>query len=203
MTRKVLLFIVSALFVLSAASCMKDNDYKPLTKEEKAYCFQQVGGSHIGKLLYSAVNPKNPMDNIDTLDVSWNIKNDSTLVIDYVPVKIFAEKISDKSLKEAVSAQNDVMLECRIGFQTTSPVQFLVNPKVITYDNLTYDGVAHKVQIYFYANYSGSYGAYNPAKNIHMVQIVEAAVYVDEKLINQLSEDAPFLLYSGSLNDTK
>lgn len=203
MTRKVFLFIVSAIFALSAASCMKDNDYKPLTKQEKAYCLNLVGGVHKGYLFYEAVNPDNPMDNVDTLNVSWNIKNDSTLIVDYVPVKIFADKISKSSLKEAVSAQDDVMLECKIGFQSTSPVQYLVNPKVITYDNLTYDGVSHKVQIYFYANYSGSFGAYNESKNAHTIQIVEAAVYVDDKLDNMLGEAVPFLLYSGPNTNDK
>ena len=190
---KVLSMMFGCVAALCAtfSSCTSDDGPKSLTKEEVQTAFLAVKGTHTGKIIYEAKNKDNVNDNADTLNISWEIATDSTLVVNNFPMKVIANYIADTDLKEAVSNMPDQNLECRIGFYKVSPAGFLINPKTPT-ASLTYGGKMRKYQLAFYVNSPFSFGAIN-SKNQLVMQVVAAAIYLDGKQTRHLSDKKPFV----------
>ena len=192
---KKLKFVTMACCVaaMGLTSCMNDNDDsgRELSKEELAYCLNTVKGTYQGDLIYIAKNVKDISDNTDTLKISWNIVNDSTMTIKNFPTRLLAENISDDKLKAALAEAPNQDIDCLIGFINASPVQYLINPKAPSY-NINHDGADHKIQVAFYANSTGSFGSFNQTKKVLYMQIVEGAIYMDGKQTAYLTADTPF-----------
>jgi len=178
---------------MGLTSCMNDNDDsgRELSKEELAYCLNTVKGTYQGDLIYIAKNVKDISDNTDTLKISWNITNDSTMTIKNFPTRLLAENISDDKLKAALAEAPNQDIDCLIGFINASPVQYLINPKAPSF-NINHDGADHKIQVAFYANSTGSFGSFNQTKKVLYMQIVEGAIYMDGKQTAYLTADTPF-----------
>lgn len=187
--------IFSALAALSLASCDdSDSGYKPLTKEEKAECFNHTRGVYKGKLVYVTDSVKNGRNANDTIDVQWSVTTDSTLVIEKMPSRLYATWVTNAGLKKALQEAPAQDLTCRTNYFQTSPVGCWVNPVAPTF-NLTYGGKEHKVQIVFYTNYSNSYAFYKPSTKQMQVQVVQGAIFVDSKQSTDVKSGAAFLLY--------
>lgn len=178
---------------MGLTSCMNDNDDsgRELSKEELAYCLNTVKGTYQGDLIYIAKNVKDISDKTDTLKISWNIVNDSTMTIKNFPTRLLAENISDDKLKAALAEAPNQDIDCLIGFINASPVQYLINPKAPSF-NINHDGKDHKIQVAFYANSTGSFGSFNQTKKVLYMQIVEGAIYMDGKQTAYLTTANPF-----------
>ena len=178
---------------MGLTSCMNDSDDsgRELSKEELAYCLNTVKGTYQGDLIYIAKNVKDISDKTDTLKISWNIVNDSTMTIKNFPTRLLTDNISDEKLKAALAEAPNQDIECRIGFINSSPVQYLINPKAPSY-NINHDGAEHKIQVAFYANSTNSFGSLNQTKKVLYMQIVEGDIYMDGKQTAYLTTANPF-----------
>ena len=182
-----------AAMEVTATGCLDDsNDTRSeMSKEEIAYCLNTVRGSYDGNLIYVSKNVKDVNDNTDTLKISWSIINDSTMTICDFPTRLLAANITNAELKKAIEEAPDQDITCRIGFINSSPVQFLVNP-VSPALKLNFEGAEHKIQPAFYVNSTNSFGTFNQTKKELYMQIVEGAIFMDEKQTSYLTTANPF-----------
>ena len=178
---------------VTATGCLNDNDdtRSEMSKEEVAYCLAAVRGNYDGDLIYLSKNEKDVNDNTDTLKISWSIINDSTMTISNFPTRLLAANITNAELKKAIEEAPDQDITCRIGFINSSPVQFLVNP-VSPVLKLNFEGAEHKIQPAFYVNSTSSFGTVNQTKKVLYMQIVEGAIFMDEKQTSYLTTANPF-----------
>lgn len=190
--------VACCLAAMCLTSCLNDDNdsNNSLTKDQVSQCLNMVKGVHNGQLIYAAKNPHDVKDQTDTLDISWNIKTDSTMTIYNFPTKQLFEHVSESNagadVKEALMALPNQDIECRIGFFRTSPISFVINP-VSPRFNLTLKDGTHKYDVAFYVNTTISRGDYSSADKEMAMQIVEAAIYRDDKLTSYISEGIPFV----------
>jgi len=182
------------------SSCLFDDDdddsNKSLTPTQVSQCFAIVGGDYQGKLLCYVSESAKMAEAIDSLDITWSIPSDTILVIHQFPAKSLANSITYAPLREALVEQPDQTLKCYIGFVSTSPIEFLINPWTLTY-NVTYDGEEHKVQALFYVYSAYSFGSYDATTQELTMKIVEGALYIDGKQSSYLPSDIPIVFKSG------
>ena len=198
-TKTLISTMMGCLAALCLTSCLSDNDdikdtSASLTLADIALCFQAVEGHYTGDLIHSDITSDPTSYASDTIVGTWYIPTDSTLIITNFPSRLLAENISNPDLKEALAAEPDQTINCKIGFVTKDPIQFLVNPAVLTY-NLHYGSSDHKVQVAFLANSGYSFGNYDALKNELSMQIVEGGLYIDGLQSTYLTT-APFQFVS-------
>ena len=185
--------------VAAFSSCLfsddDDDTDKSLTPTQVAQCFATIGGDYQGKLIYYAAGSAKVAEAIDTLDISWSIASDSTLVIHQFPAEAVANGITYAPLREALAEQPGKTLNCYIGFVSASPIEFLINPWTLTY-NVVYEGEEHKVQVLFYVYSAYSFGTYDATTKELMMKIVEGGLYIDGKQSAYLSSDIPIVFKS-------
>ena len=188
------------LTALCVSSCLGDDtsesDSQTLTKAQIAQCFQTVAGNYTGKLYYEAASSDGYTTIVDSLDASWYIPTDSTLIITDLPAKALAEYVSYKPLKTALAEAPNKMVNCKTWYLETSPIEFLVNPYTIEYD-LEFDGKQHKVNVVFYANNTYSFGVYDSGEKSMVVKIIPALIYVDDKQTSYLTS-SQVIFFSSS-----
>ena len=188
------------LTALCVCSCLGDDtsesDSQTLTKAQIAQCFQTVAGNYTGKLYYEATSSDGYTTIVDSLDASWYIPTDSTLIITDLPAKALAEYVSYQPLKAALAEAPNKMVNCKTWYLETSPVEFLVNPYTIEYD-LEFDGKQHKVNVVFYANNTYSFGVYDSGEKSMVVKIIPALIYVDDKQTSYLTS-SQLIFFSSS-----
>ena len=162
---KLLSVLAVCLMAFAFTSCNTGSDnetWTPLTTAEKAKCYMQTSGEHSAKMIYLSDEHKyKENDYQDTVDVDFNIytnitKKDTTLLVKGFPVHVLARYIPEGSntndLKTALKAYTEtVSFESRVDYVKTSPITFLVNPRVLSV-NLEYGGKTHKVDFYCYAS---------------------------------------------------
>ena len=197
-TKQLVSIMFGCLTALCVTSCLgddtSDNNSQTLTKAQIAQCFNTVVGNYTGKLLYEAKSSDGYTKKVDTLNVSWYIPTDSTLMIVDFPAKAVAEYVSYQPLKTALAEAPNKMVNCMTWYLETSPVEFLVNPYTIEYD-LEFDGKQHKVHVVFYANNTYSFGVYDSEEKMMMLKIIPAMLYVDEKPTSYLTS-SQLILFS-------
>lgn len=196
---KLLSLLACAFAALSFTSCLSDDDGSSnsgLTAEQVQLCYQATKGSYYGKMVYKKDPAQSSVSNNDTVSVSWSILTDSTMTIHEVPSKAIASAISNKELQEAIAEQPDKDINCAIAYYSlsngtgasasTQYVTWLVNPLAVTYDNVSYGGATHKVQIVFYINNTYSFGTCNTSTRKSQMQVIMGGVYVDGKYNSSL-----------------
>jgi hypothetical protein len=155
-----------------------------------------VAGNYTGKLYYEAKSSDGYATIVDSLDTSWYIPTDSTLIITDFPAKAVAGFVSYQPLKAALAEAPNKMVNCKTWYLKTSPIELLVNPYTIEYD-LEFDGKQHKVHVVFYANNTYSFGVYDSGSNSMVVKIIPAVIYVDEKQTSYLTS-SQLIFFSNS-----
>jgi hypothetical protein len=113
------------------------------------------------------------------------------------PARLLAHNIDSiskqgKELRAALQAAPDQDIECYIGFVKISPIFWLVNPKAPKYTVKTSDG-EHKIQVAFYSTNTYSSGVYNTSTKEMSMEIIEGAIYKDDKLTSYLNKDTEFV----------
>lgn len=190
--------ILGLAAVASFTSCNDDDDFKTLTKEEKAQCYQTVRGNYSGKLIYTTGDTKGGKNVSDTLEVNWAITTDSTLTIKQVPARVYAVYVSNAELKKALAEAPAQDLVCRTNYVQQSPVGFYLNPVFPTY-TLNYGGADHKVQVAFYTNSNISSAIYDTSTKTMQMQVAEGAIYIDSKQSGDLKNGSAFTLIGKKL----
>lgn len=192
---RIMSLLLGCLAVLSLASCNDDDGYTPMSKEEKAQCYQAVRGLYDGKLVYATGETKNGKTVTDTLGITWRIDTDSTLTVRSFPSRVLAVYVTNSEVKKALEEAPSQDLPCRISFVQRQPVGFLINPAVLTF-NLNYGGADHKVQVEFYNNVNQSYGMLNSTGKQLYLQILEGSLYIDGKRSSDLKNGSAFALFA-------
>lgn len=185
------------LGVTSLTSCLgsnEDNQVK-ITKEEVQLAFARVKGKHTGKLIYPQREVKSATDRTDTLDISWSLTTDSTMVIHNFPAKALAENVTNTDLRKLLLTAPDQDLKCNIGFYSVSPVAFVIQPTRLTYQ-LDDHGVSKKYEVAFYYNIPGSIGVYNEKEGqANMImQIVQAVILEQGQERESFRQGIPLIL---------
>ena len=199
-TKQLVSIMFGCLTALCVTSCLgddtTDNDSQTLTKAQIAQCFQTVAGNYTGYLYYEARSSDGYTTIVDSLEASWYIPTDSTLIFTDFPAKAVAENVSYQPLKEALAEAPNKMVKCKTWYLETSPIEFLVNPYTIEYD-LEFDGKQHKVHVVFYANNTYSFGVYDSGAKNMVVKIIPALIYVDENQTSYLNS-SQLIFFSSS-----
>ena len=199
-TKQLVSIMIGCLTALCVTSCLGDDtsesDSQTLTKAQIAQSFMTVAGNYTGKLYYEAKSSDGYATIVDSLDTSWYIPTDSTLIITDFPAKVVAELVSYQPLKAALAEAPNKMVNCKTWYLKTSPIELLVNPYTIEYD-LEFDGKQHKVHVVFYANNTYSFGVYDSGSNSMVVKIIPAVIYVDEKQTSYLTS-SQLIFFSNS-----
>ena len=199
-TKQLVSIMIGCLTALCVTSCLGDDtsesDSQTLTKAQIAQCYQTIAGSYSGFLYYEAKSSDGYATIVDSLDTSWYIPTDSTLIITDFPAKVVAGFVSYQPLKAALAEAPNKMVNCKTWYLKTSPIELLVNPYTIEYD-LEFDGKQHKVHVVFYANNTYSFGVYDSGSNSMVVKIIPAVIYVDEKQTSYLTS-SQLIFFSNS-----
>ena len=182
---KLLTLFFAAFAALTLTSCLNDDDDNTgLTAEQIQMAYNATRGSHSGKIYYTTGFNKDGKDVKDSANVSWDVTSDTVMYINNVPAKALASVIADNNIRAAVETQGLQRIKCYINYINVSPIQWLVNPVSVSFDNVEYNGAKHKVTIAFYVNSNYSFGqlitSVNP--NIQMMQFIAGALYVDDKI---------------------
>ena len=198
-TKQLISIMFGCLAAMCVTSCLgddtSDSDSQTLTKAQIAQCYQTIAGSYSGFLYYEAKSSDGYTTVVDSLDASWYIPTDSTLIITDFPAKALAEHVSYQPLKAALAEAPNKIVNCKTWYIETSPVEFLVNPYTLEYD-LEFDGKQHKVHVVFYVNNTYSFGVYDSSKNMVM-KIIPAVIYVDEQQTSYLNS-SQLIFFSNS-----
>lgn len=182
---KLLTLFFAAFAALTLTSCLNDDDDNTgLTAEQIQMAYNATRGSHSGKIIYTTGFDKDGKDVRDSANVAWDITSDTVMYINNVPSKVIASVIADDDIRAAVETQGPQRIKCYINYINVSPIQWLVNPVSVSFDNLEYNGAKHKVTIAFYANSNYSFGQLitSVTPNIQMMQFIAGALYVDDKI---------------------
>lgn len=182
---KLLTLFFAAFAALTLTSCLNDDDDNTgLTAEQIQMAYNATRGSHSGKIIYTTGFDKDGKDVKDSANVSWDVTSDTVMYINNVPAKVLASVIADDDIRAAVETLGPQRIKCYINYINVSPIQWLVNPVNVSFDNLEYNGAKHKVTIAFYANSNYSFGQLitSVTPNIQMMQFIAGALYVDDKI---------------------
>lgn len=183
---KLLTLFFAAFAALILTSCLNDDndDNNGLTAEQIQMAYNATKGSHNGKIYYTTGFNKDGKDVKDSANVSWDVTSDTVMYINNVPSKVLASVIADDDIRAAVETQGPQRIKCYINYINVSPIQWLVNPVSVSFDNVEYNGAKHKITIAFYANSNYSFGQLitSVTPNIQMMQFIARALYVDDKI---------------------
>ena len=185
---KLFSMLLGCLAVMALSSCLSEsNDNSDQEKEWKEWmeAFKaEVLASHgsYGGFVYYQPDVKS--EEQDSVAVEWEIVNDSMMVLQRVPTRLFVEKLSEKhaSLKEAVSAVGTVNVPVKIAFNAyyKSPLVFYIYPEPVKL-NVNVDGETKAVVISFYdtETYTQSFGQCMVSTSQSLVRVYPKGITQD------------------------
>lgn len=202
MKRKNLLFLAIAfLATFSLASCLND-DYESRAKlpsaEELKAASKLIQGSYQGKIYQYGLNYRTgKLEKKDSVNSSWEIKDDSTLVIRNFPSRMLAANITDSVLRKTIAALPDQEIKCAIGVYSVKPILFLAAPYTINLGKMTYKGQLHDISLHFRLDPSFTYGGYDTESKTSACRLRGILVYVDGVFEDLATSPlTTFLIYS-------
>jgi len=153
MKRKNLFFLVIAFFAtFSLVSCLND-DYESKAKlpsvEELKAASKLIQGSYQGRIYQYGINDKTgKSEKKDSVNSSWEIKHDTTLVIRNFPSRMLAANVNDSVLRKAIAALPDQEIKCAIiGVFSVKPILFYAAPFSLNLGKMTYKGQLHDISM--------------------------------------------------------
>ena len=175
---------LSVFAMMTMTSCLGDdnNNGKRLPAEQIQTAFNSTKGTHSGNIIYTTGFGDDGKATYEKEPVTWNISSTSEMLINGIPAKALASVIDDNDIRTAVEELGLQSIKCTIGYVNDAPIQWLINPTSVTFDDLEYKGAKHKVTIAFYVNSPYSYGQVSTDKSTsyQVMQIIAGALYVDD-----------------------
>lgn len=173
-------FVLCCMATMSLVSCLNSDDDNSMSDEDYKIYTTLISGYYYGGTMYfyndTITTNTSKVDSVSSL--SAVISTDSTILIQNVPGRVLAKCISNHdALKEAIENAESKTLKARyLLYNNTSSgyLYYYVYPVSVTYDELTYNGNTHKVEIAFYTPTLGVY--YN---NMVDIPFYLAGVYQD------------------------
>ena len=202
MKRKNLLFLAIAfLATFSLASCLND-DYESKAKlpsaEELKAASKLIQGSYQGKIYQYGLNDRTgKSEKKDSVNSSWEIKDDSTLVIRNFPSRMLAANVTDSVLRKAIAALPDQEIKCAITVFSVKPILFYAAPYTINLGKMTYKGQLHDISIHFRFEPTFTYGGYDTESKTSACRLKGVGVFVDGAFDDLATSPlTTFLIYS-------
>lgn len=209
---KILKFIPVVLVCLAVfASCNDDDDYKPLNGAEVGQCLSAMRGNYEGKVVFpvdttKALTRTSPVSANtwinDTLNVSWTVGADTSLVVRNFPVNIIANYVKgNDDLAKALVTAAPQDITTKLTFYQTTPIIFNTTARTLVV-KVNYGGKDHDVKIGFYANDGWTYnyyaaGQYAQGSNLCEFNLVLGAILVDSENTNYLYGTTGFYFYGS------
>ena len=194
MKRKNLFFLVIAFFAtFSLASCLND-DYESKAKlpsaEELRAASHTIQGLYHGKLSRYGLNEREQLERKDSVNTTWEIKDDTTLIIKNIPTKMLTASIIDTDLKQAIEALPNQEIKCAISVFNVKPILFYIAPYRLDLGKITYGGKTHDVAIAFLFKNNYTYGGYDADRKVLGARLLEAGMVVDGVFDKSVSKGA-------------
>ena len=201
MKRKNLFFLVIAFFAtFSLASCLND-DYESKAKlptvEELKAASHTIQGLYRGKLSRYGLNEREQLERKDSVNTTWEIKDDTTLIIKNIPTKMLTASIIDTDLKQAIEALPNQEIKCAISVFNVKPILFYIAPYRLDLGKITYGGKTHDVAIAFLFKNNYTYGGYDPDRKVVGARLLEAGMVVDGVFDKSVSKGVDYFFLAS------
>lgn len=201
MKRKNLFFLVIAFFAtFSLASCLND-DYESKAKlptvEELRAASHTIQGLYHGKLSRYGLNEREQLERKDSVNTTWEIKDDTTLIIKNIPTKMLTASIIDTDLKQAIEALPNQEIKCAISVFNVKPILFYIAPYRLDLGKITYGGKTHDVAIAFLFKNNYTYGGYDADRKVLGARLLEAGMVVDGVFDKSVSKGVDYFFLAS------
>ena len=201
MKRKNLFFLVIAFFAtFSLASCLND-DYESKAKlpsvEELRAASHTIQGLYHGKLSRYGLNEREQIERKDSVNTTWEIKDDTTLIIKNIPTKMLTASIIDTDLKQAIEALPNQEIKCAISVFSVKPILFYIAPYRLDLGKVTYGGKTHDVAIAFLFKADYTYGGYDADRKVLATRLLEGGLVIDGVLDKSVSKGADYFFLAS------
>ena len=201
MKRKNLFFLVIAFFAtFSLASCLND-DYESKAKlpsvEELRAASHTIQGLYHGKLSRYGLNEREQLERKDSVNTTWEIKDDTTLIIKNIPTKMLTASIIDTDLKQAIEALPNQEIKCAISVFNVKPILFYIAPYRLDLGKITYGGKTHDVAIAFLFKNNYTYGGYDADRKVRGARLLEAGMVVDGVFDKSVSKGVDYFFLAS------
>ena len=201
MKRKNLFFLVVAFFAtFSLASCLND-DYESKAKlpsvEELRAASRTIQGLYHGKLSRYGLNEREQLERKDSVNTTWEIKDDTTLIIKNIPTKMLTASIIDTDLKQAIEALPNQEIKCAISVFSVKPILFYIAPYRLDLGKVTYGGKTHDVAIAFLFKADYTYGGYDADRKVLGARLLEAGMVVDGVFDKSVSKGVDYFFLAS------
>ena len=201
MKRKNLFFLVIAFFAtFSLASCLND-DYESKAKlpsvEELRAASHTIQGLYRGKLSRYGLNEREQLERKDSVNTTWEIKDDTTLIIKNIPTKMLTASIIDTDLKQAIEALPNQEIKCAISVFNVKPILFYIAPYRLDLGKVTYGGKTHDVAIAFLFKNNYTYGGYDADRKVVGARLLEAGMVVDGVFDKSVSKGVDYFFLAS------
>ena len=201
MKRKNLFFLVIAFFAtFSLVSCLND-DYESKAKlpsvEELRAASHTIQGLYRGKLSRYGLNEREQLERKDSVNTTWEIKDDTTLIIKNIPTKMLTASIIDTDLKQAIEALPNQEIKCAISVFNVKPILFYIAPYRLDLGKITYGGKTHDVAIAFLFKNNYTYGGYDADRKVVGARLLEAGMVVDGVFDKSVSKGVDYFFLAS------
>ena len=187
---KLLIFVVALIATLSFSSCLND-DYDEQAKrnrptvEELRAASHTIQGLYHGKLSRYGLNEREQLERKDSVNTTWEIKDDTTLIIKNIPTKMLTASIIDTDLKQAIEALPNQEIKCAISVFSVKPILFYIAPYRLDL------GIA----FLFKADYT--YGGYDSDRKVLATRLLEGGLVIDGVLDKSVSKGADYFFLAS------
>ena len=193
---KLLIFVVALIATLSFSSCLND-DYdeqakrnRPTAAELKA-ASRTIQGLYHGKLSRYGLNEREQLERKDSVNTTWEIKDDTTLIIKNIPTKMLTASIIDTDLKQAIEALPNQEIKCAISVFSVKPILFYIAPYRLDL------GKTHDVAIAFLFKADYTYGGYDADRKVLATRLLEGGLVIDGVLDKSVSKGADYFFLAS------
>ena len=201
MKRKNLFFLVIAFFAtFSLASCLNDgyeSKAKLPTVEELKAASHTIQGLYRGKLSRYGLNEREQLERKDSVNTTWEIKDDTTLIIKNIPTKMLTASIIDTDLKQAIEALPNQEIKCAISVFNVKPILFYIAPYRLDLGKVTYGGKTHDVAVAFLFKNNYTYGGYDADRKVLGARLLEAGMVVDGVFDKSVSKGVDYFFLAS------
>ena len=199
---KLLILFVALIATLSFSSCLND-DYDEQAKrnrptvEELRAASHTIQGLYHGKLSRYGLNEREQRERKDSVNTTWEIKDDTTLIIKNIPTKMLTASIIDTDLKQAIEALPNQEIKCAISVFNVKPILFYIAPYRLDLGKITYGGKTHNVAIAFLFKADYTYGGYDADRKVLATRLLEGGLVIDGVLDKSVSKGADYFFLAS------